>query len=141
MVFETWLMTLIAMLITGSSGSLGLDASVLKLFRMVRLTRMARMARLLRWIPELLILLKGLWLASKSVFFTLVLLMITIYVFALTFRQLTDGTEIGEHYFRNVPCSIASLLLEGTLPDFADMVREVGEEHIGYSFLILLFIL
>merc|ERR1740138_403190 len=88
----------------------GLDATMLRLFRLVRLSRMARMARLLRWMPELMILLKGLWLASRSVFFTLVLLVGTIYIFALVFRQITDGTALGEAYFSTVPVSMGSLL-------------------------------
>ena len=45
-----------------------------RLVRLLRLTRMARMARLLRAMPELLVLIKGMVVAMRSVFFTLCLL-------------------------------------------------------------------
>ena len=67
------------------------------------------MARLLRWMPELLILLKGLVQATRSIFFTLVLLFLVVYVFALVFRQLTDGTEIGQEFFPTVTTSFCTL--------------------------------
>merc|ERR1719478_1636219 len=117
MVLETWHMTIV-MLATGagSSGGMG-DASILRLLRLLRLTRMARMARLLRAMPELMILIKGMVVAMRSVFFTLCLLCVIIYLFSIAFRQLTDGLPIGTMYFRSVPDSMASLLLRGTLPD------------------------
>lgn len=141
MTTETWILSLLMVFFSANATGLGLDPSILKLLRMVRLTRMARMARLLRWMPELLILLKGLWLASKSVFFTLVLLMITVYVFALTFRQVTEGTEIGQERFGSVPQAMSTLLLNGVLPDLADMVRDASASHIGFAILLLFFIL
>lgn len=99
------------------------------------------MARLLRWVPELLILLKGLLMASRSVFFTLVLLFFTIYIFALVFRQLTDGTPIGQEYFSTVSHSMISLLLRGVLPDLTVFVEDMGSEHILFAVLMLIFIL
>jgi len=102
---------------------------------------MARMARLLKALPELNILIKGIWVAARSVFFTLCLLGLLIYVFAVAFRQITDGTQIGELYFRSVPYSMKALLLYVTLPDMAGVVDDVGEEHILLGVLLMLFIL
>jgi hypothetical protein len=100
MVGETWVMNLILLFAAGggaSGGAMG-NTSVLKLFRLVLLTRMARMAKLLRAIPELIILIKGIAVASRSVVFTLMLLGVILYFFAIVFRQLTDDTELGQEF-------------------------------------------
>merc|ERR1719253_583254 len=96
MILETWIMSVVV-LATSNGGSTGLgNTDILKLIRLVRLTRMARLARLLRAIPELTILIKGLLVASRSVLFTLFLLLIIIYFFAIMFRQLSDGTDLED---------------------------------------------
>jgi hypothetical protein len=139
MVAETWIMTIV-LLATGAGGSGGLgNTSVLKLVRLVRLTRMARMAKLLRAIPELIILIKGVAIASRSVGFALVLLTILIYFFAIVFRQLSDDTDLGDMYFKTVPESMLSLLLDAVLPDQAQMVRDCNVEGALYGILMLLF--
>merc|ERR1719454_1935626 len=104
MVAENWLFTIVLLINDGSSGGAGLgNTSALKLLRLARLTRMARMAKLLRAVPELIILIKGMAVAGRSVGFTLILLLLFIYFFALVLRQVTDDTEVGEAYFRSVP--------------------------------------
>mmetsp|Transcript_105965 Transcript_105965/g.167240 ORF Transcript_105965/g.167240 Transcript_105965/m.167240 type:complete len:668 (-) Transcript_105965:51-2054(-) len=117
------------------------DTSILKLVRMTRISRMARMARLLKAFPELTILIKGIWVAARSVFFTLCLLTIIIYIFAVAFRQLTDDQEIGTKYFSTVPDSMKSLLLYGVLPDQAEIVNNVSRQHFLLGILSLIFIL
>merc|ERR1712080_225849 len=118
MVFETWLLSIAFLLMAGhgTGGGLG-NASILRLVRLLRLTRMARMVRLLRALPELMVLVKGISVATRSVFFTLVLLLIFIYVFAIAFTQLAQETVLEEPYFSSVLASMSTLLLRGTLPD------------------------
>merc|ERR1719330_1864021 len=117
MVFETWGVTSLMLFVSdGSSGGLK-DASILRMARLMRLTRMARMARLFRAMPELLIMVNGMVSATRSVFFTLCLLAILLYIFAIAFTQLLDGTPAGATYFPKVGKSMHSLLLEGTLLD------------------------
>lgn len=99
------------------------------------------MAKLLRAMPELMILIKGISGAARSVFFTLVLLTGIIYIFAIAFRTLTDGTSVGNRYFPTVPSSMVTLLLGGTLPDIEQLVRSVGAEQAVFGVLLLLFIL
>lgn len=141
MILETWIMTLVVFLMGGSS-STGLgNTSVLKLVRLVRLTRMARMAKLLRAIPELIVLIKGIFVASRSVFFTLVLLILGVYFFAIVFRQLTADSDIGDEYFSSVPASMSSLLLDGVLPDQAQLVRDCAKFNKALGLLALIFIL
>eukprot|EP00927_Polykrikos_kofoidii_P076478 TRINITY_DN73564_c0_g1_i1.p1 TRINITY_DN73564_c0_g1~~TRINITY_DN73564_c0_g1_i1.p1 ORF type:complete len:763 (+),score=122.43 TRINITY_DN73564_c0_g1_i1:54-2291(+) len=117
------------------------NASILKIIHFLRLTRMARMAKLLAAFPELMILCRGVAVASRSVFFTLCLLFMVIYVFAVVFRQLTDGSAIGELHFATVPSSMVCLLLRGILPDIAEIVLEICSAHAAFGALFMLFIL
>merc|ERR1712032_365695 len=48
--------------------------------------------------------------------------------------------RIGEVYFKTVPEGMVSLLLRATLPDFAAMVYDFGDEHIFYAAMLLFFI-
>jgi hypothetical protein len=143
MVMETWVLNLVLHFVAGggaSGGALG-NTSVLKLFRLVRLTRMARMAKLLRAIPELIILIKGIAVASRSVVFTLMLLAVILYFFAIVFRQITDDTALGEALFPSVPDAMRSLLLDGVLPDQASIVNQCLDDSWILGILILLFVL
>merc|ERR1719159_487672 len=109
MIFETWVMTIIYLIIGTGNDNSGLgNASILRLVRLLRLTRMARMARLLRAMPELMILVKGIFVATRSVFFTLCLLFIVIYVFGIAFTQLVGKWMPAE--FGTVSESMHTLL-------------------------------
>lgn len=117
MVIETWLVT--AIILTTGGGSVGAmgNASILRLLRLLRLTRMARMARLLRSMPELLILIRGMVAAIRSVFFTLCLWVLVLYVFGIVFVQLNKMSEVSDDFFSNVPDAMHALLVYGTFND------------------------
>jgi hypothetical protein len=129
------------MLMGGSGNSLLGNASILKLFRLLRLTRMARMARLLRAMPELMVLIKGMLEAMRSVFFTLCLLAGILYIFGITFVLLMKDTDVGDLHFKNVGEAMNSLLLKGVLPDFEDFVVDCASAGWVYRCLILVYIL
>merc|ERR1719410_1125703 len=99
------------------------NASILRLARLLRLTRMARMARLLRAMPELLIMVKGMVAALRSVSFTLVLLLMILYVFGITFVQLCDKSPCAS-LFPDVLAAIHILLLRGALMDDMSVLIE-----------------
>eukprot|EP00927_Polykrikos_kofoidii_P026935 TRINITY_DN23888_c0_g1_i2.p1 TRINITY_DN23888_c0_g1~~TRINITY_DN23888_c0_g1_i2.p1 ORF type:complete len:860 (-),score=142.87 TRINITY_DN23888_c0_g1_i2:121-2700(-) len=125
MLLETWIVPVICVyifpdLVAGASAGGG--SGTLKLFRVIRLMRLARLTRLLRVVPELMILVKAIFIAFRSVFFTLCLLMFIIYMFAIAFTQLSTGLDVSVHYFPNVPESIRTLLFIGNMPDHADFV-------------------
>mmetsp|Transcript_52599 Transcript_52599/g.118441 ORF Transcript_52599/g.118441 Transcript_52599/m.118441 type:complete len:632 (-) Transcript_52599:18-1913(-) len=143
MVMETWVMTIIVLALSSTGdGAAGLgQLSIFRIARLGKIFRMARMARILRSMPELVILVKGIGVAARSVCFTLFLLMMIIYVFAVGFRQVTDGTEIGAIYFSSVPTAMNSLLLHGTLPDNAEMVNTMAGQAWWLWPLIMFFIL
>jgi len=139
MIGETWILTSVTYIL-GGNGSMG-EASLLKLVRLLRLTRMLRMARLLRAMPELMIMIKGMSVAMRSVFFTLCLLIAIVYVFAVTLTQLCSDSPMGEIYFPTVITAMNTLFLHGTLPDFAGIVEDIGEAGIGYRIIMLGYIL
>jgi hypothetical protein len=113
-VVETWIVTAImAVASGGGSGSsiLG-ESSLLRIARLMRLTRMLRMGRLLRAVPELLIQLKGLGKAMRSVLTTLMLLLICLYMFAILIRQMMDeGSPVQQQHFDSVPKCMYTLLV------------------------------
>merc|ERR1719247_365086 len=105
---ETWV--LIVMAAIGGGGSpLGGQTSILRLFRLLRLSRLMRM---LRSLPELMILIKGMVTAMKSVAYVMGLLVLITYVFAIAFTQLAVGTEsLGDTFHANISNSMYSLLI------------------------------
>jgi hypothetical protein len=140
MVFETWVITAMA-LASGVGGDMG-SISILRLVRLLRLTRLARVARLFRAVPELLIIIRGLCAAVRSVVFTLTLLLSLIYVFAIAFTQLCAGTGC-EASFPSVPAAMHTLLLNGALMDsLGSLVEPLAQQSpvlllLFYAFLLL----
>merc|ERR1719247_2565867 len=112
---ETWV--LIVMAAIGGGGSpLGGQTSILRLFRLLRLSRLMRM---LRSLPELMILIKGMVTAMKSVAYVMGLLILITYIFAIAFTQLAvdPEKEMGDAFFANVSHSMYTLLLYATFLD------------------------
>jgi len=139
-VMETWVLSFLIAVSGGQSANIG-DAAVLRMVRLLRLTRVARLARLLRAVPELMILIKGMVAATRSVFFTLVLLVSAIYVFAIAFVQLSEGSDVGVKYFKTTPDAMFTLLLRGTyLDEVTEFVTDL-KLHEQYWLLIGLFLL
>jgi len=137
MVAETWVMTSILMLGSGGGSGMG-GASILRLFRLLRLSRLARM---LRSMPELMILIKGMLAASRSVFFTMCLLVILLYLFAIMLRQLTDGTPVGDAFFYSVPASMYKLLIEGVfLDNLGDTAETIAATSPVYAAVFFVFV-
>lgn len=144
MVIETWIITAILLAVSGGSSSAteGLGSfSIFRMARLVKILRMARLARLLRMVPELVVILKSIGAAFRSVGFFLLLAVIIIYVYAVGFRQMTKGSDVGDQYFKSVPKAMNSLLLEGMLPLYAILVRDVSRANAVYWPLIMTFIL
>jgi len=142
MVLESWVMAAVLAL-TGAGDSSGVGSvSVLKVLRLLRLTRMARVVRLLRACPELMILIKGVIMAGRPVFFTLCLLVSIIYVFGIAFTLLTRGTSAGVIYFDTVADSMNTLLLHGCFGEnLPDVANALGKESVLLGALLLVFVL
>mmetsp|Transcript_99344 Transcript_99344/g.256787 ORF Transcript_99344/g.256787 Transcript_99344/m.256787 type:complete len:611 (-) Transcript_99344:372-2204(-) len=132
MVLETWVMSLVVLMVGDSSEALGQasNASVLRILRMLRITRMARMAKLLRAVPELLVMVKGIVAAARSVAVTLLMLITIVYVFGVLFRQIMAGTELGETYFSSVPSAMNTLVGYGIFMEGTPvLLEELGAEN------------
>jgi len=131
MVAETWVMTSI-LAITGSGGGSAGGTSILRLIRLLRLSRMVRM---LRSVPELMILVKGMASAMKSVFYVMCLLLIFMYVFAIALTQMGNETDkVGEEFFSSVSHSMKTLLISGV---FLDNLSGIGQAMLNESGLCL----
>lgn len=88
---------------------------------------MARMARVLRSVPELVVLVKTIGVAARSVFFFFLFWLIIIYIYAIACRQITKEDDyISGKYFDSVPAAMNTLLLDGILPANADFVNELA---------------
>lgn len=133
--FDTTLVLLYAFdpfiiaLITLVSGGEGLDlpTAVLRLFRLARLSRLVRM---LRSLPELMVMIKGMVTAARSVGYTLGLLLLITYVFSIALRNLVpSGSYIEVTYFPSVLEAMHNLIIFGTFLDaLSDFVLAIKEE-------------
>mmetsp|Transcript_3248 Transcript_3248/g.7679 ORF Transcript_3248/g.7679 Transcript_3248/m.7679 type:complete len:596 (+) Transcript_3248:69-1856(+) len=144
MVLETWIIPSILLALAGgddASGGIGRTVSVLRVARVLRVLRTARIVRVARYMPELLILIKGLMVAARSVFFTLVLLLLITYVFSIAFAKLAEGTELEASLFPTLPESLLTLVVKSVMPDKESFFREVAAESWFMGALVLLFIL
>eukprot|EP00747_Dinoflagellata_sp_TGD_P125239 gnl/TRDRNA2_/TRDRNA2_174129_c1_seq13.p1 gnl/TRDRNA2_/TRDRNA2_174129_c1~~gnl/TRDRNA2_/TRDRNA2_174129_c1_seq13.p1 ORF type:complete len:920 (+),score=189.13 gnl/TRDRNA2_/TRDRNA2_174129_c1_seq13:187-2760(+) len=142
MIVETWIIT-IALLIfdVGSIGVLG-NLSMLRMARMVKMLRMTRMARLLRAVPELMVLVKGIAIAARSVFFFFLLIMIIVYVFAIVCRITTKDSQMGDRYFTTVPVAMNALLIDLVLPmNNVAILNEVNQMMPALWPLLMIFVL
>jgi len=140
MVMETWVMGVVILAI--GSGFSGGNTGMLRLLRLLRLSRMARMAKLLHAFPELLILIKGMASATRSVFVTLLLLFMLIYLFSIAFRQLTDGSAVGSRYFPDMWVSMHTLWIDGTLLDGpGNVVSMLLDESLVFVLIFYVFVL
>ena len=78
--------------------------------------------------PELLVLVKGILAATRSVLTVMVLLLVCRFTFAIVFKQMTVRTESGSLYFSSVGESMFSLLPYGvsrdSLSTMADSVQQ-----------------
>jgi voltage-gated sodium channel len=142
-ILETWIITaIVASTQSGGGDSEFADLSMLRMFRMVKLFRMARMARILRSIPELVVLIKTIGVAARSVFFFFIFWLIIIFMFGVGFRQATKGSDIGDQYFETVPTAMNTLLLDGLLPAQASFVNELaGANALLWPFIIIFILL
>jgi len=115
---------------------------MLRLIKLVKLIRLSRMARLLRSVPELVIIVKGLRFASRSVAVFFMLWGMIVYIFAVLLRQLTDRTQLGATFFPGVLDAMNTLLLNGVFADSAVMINQMaGEEWWMWPLLVGFFAL
>jgi len=140
MVFDTWVLSII-MAATGASA--GGSLRILVIFRIMRLLRVLRLARVIRELPELLVIVRGVVHAGRAIMVVLTLLGFIIYVSAIIFRVLLDGTDVGKEKFDNVAQAMATLLIDCTISGArgGNIMKAVSQEHVLYGVLVFLFVL
>jgi hypothetical protein len=99
-----------------------------RLGRLCKLVRMGKMLRLLKTVPEIMIMVRGLVAAFRSVVLTLILLCGALYVFAIVLTQLYADHPAGSAFFGSVPRSMRTLWVYGTLLDEITQLMAVAEE-------------
>eukprot|EP00931_Biecheleriopsis_adriatica_P095112 TRINITY_DN6873_c0_g2_i1.p1 TRINITY_DN6873_c0_g2~~TRINITY_DN6873_c0_g2_i1.p1 ORF type:complete len:597 (-),score=97.78 TRINITY_DN6873_c0_g2_i1:15-1775(-) len=144
LVFIMWVEMLV-LSIFASSSEVSSSTAAFSFLRLFRLTRMARMARLLRTIPELMMIVRAIAVALRSVAFALVLLVGLVYIFGMIFTQVMDGKNaepgtVAYDHFRSLPHTMNTLLLLGALPDQGEMVTNVAHVNWGLYPLMLLYV-
>mmetsp|Transcript_43912 Transcript_43912/g.121525 ORF Transcript_43912/g.121525 Transcript_43912/m.121525 type:complete len:484 (-) Transcript_43912:197-1648(-) len=134
--FDPFMIAIMAMAAGG--GGLNLPTSVLRLFRLARLSRLVRM---LRAFPELMVMIRGMVTAAASVGYTLGLLLIITYVFAIALVNMRPDTDIAVTYFSTVPESMHNLIIFGAFLDaLSDFILQVKAESTACFFLTWLYI-
>lgn len=122
------------------TAGLGFNTSFVRMFRLVKILKMARIVKILRHWPELLVFIKGVGIALRSVASSLLLMVFLVYMFAVIFRFLLVDSPVGDKYFSNTIMSMKWLILIATMPDAMDSVEEVGAQSVVYGILLVLFI-
>eukprot|EP00927_Polykrikos_kofoidii_P019527 TRINITY_DN19139_c0_g1_i1.p1 TRINITY_DN19139_c0_g1~~TRINITY_DN19139_c0_g1_i1.p1 ORF type:complete len:804 (+),score=104.94 TRINITY_DN19139_c0_g1_i1:333-2414(+) len=142
-VFETWLVSVLAE-VSGLRDKVPIlrNVSVVRIFRLARISRLARIAKLLRAVPELMILIKGMVVASSCVCFTFGLLLTIIYVFAIALTNILRDSAVGAEFFGSVWASMVSLALYCTLGEnLPDIALAVGAESWLAGVVLFVFVL
>ncbi|CAE7226161.1 CACNA1G, partial [Symbiodinium necroappetens] len=122
---EVWILTLV-LAVTGQQTSMIQGTGLLRMLRLVRVFRLTRMTKLLRACPELMIVLKGLAYAMRSVSVFFGVWIILIYFCSVMFRLFADGSEIGTAaYFDSVLSVMNTLFLRGIFGDNADFIVSI----------------
>jgi len=124
---ETWILPLILLGLRSDTAKPVFDVSMLRMIRMVKLIRISRITRFLRAIPELVIILKAIGFAARSVFVFVLFWIIVIYMFAILLTELTREYDVGTERFPSVARSMNTLLLAGVIPDQTAIVNEMGD--------------
>ncbi|CAJ1453961.1 unnamed protein product [Effrenium voratum] len=141
MVLEIWALAIIQ-LATMSGTPSTFNPAFLRLTRVFKFFRMVRLVRLLRYMPEIIILVKGLGVASRSVFFTLCLLGLLIYVYGIAFKHLCKETPVGLEYFNTLSGSMFTLLYSACFFDgIHALAQMMFAESIIFGGLLMSFLL
>ena len=80
-------------------------------------------------------------MAARSVFFTLVLLLLITYVFSIALSQMSHETPIKEVYFKTMPSAILTLVVYCVMPDQMEFFEEVARTSWVMGALVIAFIL
>eukprot|EP00929_Paragymnodinium_shiwhaense_P101058 TRINITY_DN63819_c0_g1_i1.p1 TRINITY_DN63819_c0_g1~~TRINITY_DN63819_c0_g1_i1.p1 ORF type:complete len:834 (+),score=153.24 TRINITY_DN63819_c0_g1_i1:117-2618(+) len=138
MIFETWVFAFfLAVSSSSMMDSIASNSGILRILRLLRMSRMMRLIRLLRALPELMIFLRGMLVATRAVILTMCLLSIVMYAFAIALRHLTRGLPAGDLYFNSIPECMYTLMVHGTLLDAIHIVLNAIRQDSPVAFVLM----
>jgi len=116
---------------------------IFSVIQMMRLVRVLRLVKLFRFLPEVLVIVRGIAVAMRPISLVFTLLFMVIYIGAIIFRVLLESTEFGDRKFKSVPQAIATLLLDCALSETrgGPLMKEAYSQHPVFPFLIFIFVL
>eukprot|EP00929_Paragymnodinium_shiwhaense_P100331 TRINITY_DN6257_c0_g2_i1.p1 TRINITY_DN6257_c0_g2~~TRINITY_DN6257_c0_g2_i1.p1 ORF type:complete len:777 (+),score=173.35 TRINITY_DN6257_c0_g2_i1:152-2482(+) len=138
MVLEVWIVPVI----TSSTSNPAHRLSNTSVLRLLRLLRLCRMVRMLRGLPELMLLVKGMVAAMRSVMYVMLLLIVVTYVYAIGLVQMSDRYDFATTYFPDVPKAMYSLTIYAIfLDNLAEFCDAVLEESVGVLLVLCSFVI
>mmetsp|Transcript_15373 Transcript_15373/g.48445 ORF Transcript_15373/g.48445 Transcript_15373/m.48445 type:complete len:551 (-) Transcript_15373:25-1677(-) len=118
MVGEVWLLPLFQLTQSGGGSSPGKGGwAVLRAAKILKVARVSRTARVIRSMPELMALSKGIWRALRSVFYTMLMLGVLLYIFGIIFKTQAGTDQALLKLFPSVQSTMWLLLIEGIMLD------------------------
>jgi len=155
MILETWVMPIVGIFSSSSSGSGATNTAAFSSMRLLRLLRLTRMARLMRFFPELMTLVKGMISATQAVGFILLFLIMVTYVFAILFtvqlgtppsqegaagEEDPDADPTAPEMFADLGCSMMTLFTNGVLGDnLYQTLVTIRDESVLLMWIFILF--
>lgn len=141
MMWECWIEVALYKLFKHSAEGNMRSCMILRIFRLFRLSRLLRTSRVIHSMPELMIIVKGIVKAMRSVVSIMIALGVIIYVVGIMFVQLLNGSEVAKSRFETVPMALNFLMLQAVCGIDADVVNDLLDAGWLYYLLFLLFVL
>jgi len=141
--FETWFMACLLWFMTGIVHVPERTIDSLQVIRSLRLMRVARLTRLFRVVPQLMVLLKGITQAMSSLLFTLLLLGVFTYMFAVMLKVHADEAPLfhDKYEINTVADAFWCLVVYGVLMDaVSEIVLLLRSESIWWAILFMTFV-
>jgi len=110
-VLETWALPLMVVCL-GLERS-GMPTGPLRLLRLLRLSR----PRLMRSLPQLVTMVKGMFVASRAVASSLLMVIAMIYFYSIILQMMLKNVTPLQQHFGSLPRCMWTLLMDGTLMD------------------------
>jgi len=142
-VVETWVLWFLIALLRINMSTLQNNMRALIVLRMMRLMRMLRLVKLFRFLPEVLVIVRSIFIAIRAISLVFVLLLLIIYMGAIAFRVLLENSAPGKAHFETVTQAMGTLLLDCALSGTkgALLMRETYQVSPVYSLLMFCFAL
>jgi len=151
---ETWLLSIVIVSLRGSlhaggggqeqsgnTASFLQNVSLLRVLRLMRLLRMARLAKVFRSLPEIMVLVRAMATAVRTVVIALCFLLVCVYIFAVGLTQMSRGTKLEKLHFGSVLRSMHTLLVAGVFPDTETLLMDTLSEHFVFWLAVFFFML